>query len=474
MNRAAHQSLAIIVTAVGVCWTGITAEAVQRGNSKAKKEVQGGHPLAGRNGSLEDLLEMPDWGGPPAQPAIDPRDSGPRAAAYPEQPRDKLAAERPRVDPQPLAKPTAPAANPRLEIERLIAERNQIIDRCDLFETMERVFREQAVFAQRLAFQRAAAAELHAAQLGRNQVLALGEAGKPHQGDADNRVRNAERQLREANGAVEKQVSVLQPLYNKIGPEIPRWLQTYAEMRAWLKPDRRDPNRPAVHQALQAAITRRNDFYEGHVLAALAGAYDGDADAADKHLAEACKGYARLRLFFSPLGPDCCHTYLLLGKPEMVRDWVNEIKKMNAGKPQTSLLCWLVGNAEMLDGKDNEAKKYLDRALTKVAAFGKPPKPLPEPLVGDAAFFYATTSNGKLLNLEKAKELLAKVPEKSDAWEVLRARAAVLFAEGKEAEGRTALEACRERAPKVLNERLDGLLGQTPGWPGKTTLVVVQ
>ena len=128
----------------------------------------------------------------------------------------------------------------------------------------------------------------------------------------------------------------------------------------------------------------------------------------------------------------------------------------------------------MLDRKDNEPKKYFDRALTKVAAFGKPPKPLPEPLVGDAAFFYATTSNEKLINLDKAKKLLAKVPEKSDSWEVLRARAAVLFAEGKEAEGRTALETCRERAPNVLDERLDGLLGQTPGRPGKTAFALVQ
>jgi len=109
----------------------------------------------------------------------------------------------------------------------------------------------------------------------------------------------------------------------------------------------------------------------------------------------------------------------------------------------------------MLAGKDNDAKTYFDRALAKAGAFRKEdPQPVAEPLLGDAAFFYATTSNDKLRNLDKAKELLAKAPATSECWQVLRAKAAVHAAEGAHDDAHTALAVCRKRAPAVLDESL--------------------
>lgn len=423
---------------------------------RAKDEATGGHPLAGRSGSLADLLEMPDWQTPASPPGGAVEEAWPSSDPAPEVQPD---GGRAKLAPEPLVKPRPPAHGAAIDFQSLIDKRNTIIDGCDLFETMERIYREEAVLAQHFGVQQRAAAELNAANVARNQVYALGKAGQQHRGPADDRVRNAQRNLLDATAAAETQRGVLAPLYEQINPHLGPWLQTYREMRASLKPDRRDPDRTAVLAALEAATAQRQDFYEGHVLAALAQAYGGDADGAETHLAKACEGYARLRLFGSLLGPDCCEGYLLLGKPDMVQDYVDWIKRLGAGKRQNPRLCWLVGQAAMLAGKDNDAKTFFDRALAKAGAFRKEnPQPVAEPLLGEAAFFYATTSNDKLRNLDKAKELLAKAPAGSECWQVLRAKVAVHAAEGAYDHARTALAACRERAPAVLDESLTKLL----------------
>ena len=459
MNHAATRLFCLIVGSS----LGLAAASAHAFQKNPQKDVQGGHPLAGRNGGLAELLGMPDLPVDGGQPVAEVWNGWDAA-----EPGEPAAGGRVPIDPQPLVKPALPAANAGPTIRDLIAERNRIIDCCDLLGTMERIYKEEAKLQQLVALQGAAAGELNAAVVGRNQVNALGKAGQPHRGTADARVRTAEGRLRNANAAVQAQSLILKPLYEKVRPNLGPWLQTYVKMRAWLKPDRRDPNRAAVLEALERGIAGRHDFYEGRVLAALALAYEGNAEAADRHLAEACQGYGRLRLFYSLLGPDCCQVYLLLGKPEMVKDWTATIKKMQSVKNQTPLLCWLVANAFFQAGKDNDAKLFFERALAKAGVWKAGVRgPLPEPLLGDAAFFYATTANEKLQDLDKARELLTKAPEPSECWQVLRARAAVLLAEGKEAEAETALDACRARAPKVLEERLRGLQAHATGLPSQ-------
>jgi tetratricopeptide (TPR) repeat protein len=436
------------------------ATAVPAAQKPPRSDAQGSHPLAGRSGNLGDLLNDPDWLADGGQPAVGDWDgwAAPavesEAQSPPVEPGGSAVGGRVPLNPRPMVRPAVASADAGPAIGLLIAERNRIIDGCNLFGTMEQIYRAEDVYRQRLAARGAAAGELNAAVLGRNQVYALGKAGEPHRGTADSRVRHAEGRLRAANDALQAQARVLKPLYEKVQPNLGPWLQTYVKMRAWLKPDRRDPNRAAVIAALEQGTAERKDFYEGRVLAALAQAYEGNAEAADRHLAAACEGYGRLRLFFSLLGPDCCEGYLLLGKPEMVKDWVATVKKWPVTR-QTPLLCWLVASAFFQAGKDNDAKTLFDRALAKAGVWkDEDCGPLPEPLLGDAAFFYATSANVKLRDLEKAQQLLAKAPQASENWRVLRARAALLLAEGKEAEAQAALDACRERAPRVLEESL--------------------
>jgi hypothetical protein len=460
----------IMITAL----IGLAASSAWAAQKKPNQDAAGGHPLAGRSGSLAELLEMPDWQADGERPVAEPWNGWDVPEPAPD---EQAAAGRVPMNPRPLVKPAfpaVPAVPPDQAIAQLITERNRIIDGCRLFDTMEQIYREEAKLQQLVAVRGAAAGELNAAVVGRTQVYALGKAGQPHRAAADTRVRNAQGRLRDADAAVGKQRGVLQPLYERIQPNLGPWLQTYVKMRLFLKPDRRDPNRPAVLAALERGIAGRGDFYEGRVLAALAWAYEGDAMAAEAHLAEACRGYARLRLFYSLLGPDCCHAYLLLGNPEMVKDWVAEVKSWNVRR-QSPLLCWLVAAALFLEHKDNDAKTFFERSLSKAGVFKpKAGEPLPEPLLGDAAFFYATTENQKLRDLDKARELLARASEPSESWQVLRARAAVLFAEGKGAEAEAALDACRERAPKVLDERLNQLRPQAAWLPTQRSLAVGQ
>jgi hypothetical protein len=439
------------------CFVGMPLAAAQQ----ATREAKGGHPLANRSGSLADLLEMPDWdaAGPPPQ-AEEHREIQPDAV--PPAPAEEPPPGRVKVIPGPAPVQLQAKPNIRIDIQALIDKRNRIIDGCQLFETIEKIYREEAVLGQRLRVHQAAAVELNHAQQACTQVYALGKAGAQLQIAANQRLRNADTNLKAAAREVAAQQQVLSPLYDAISPHLQPWIETYMQIRALLKPDRRDPNRLIVLEALEAATNHRHDFYEGHVLAALALAYEGDADASQQHLAKACVGYVRYRLSCSPLGPDCCHGYLLLRKPEMVSDYVSWIKQKDNANRKTWVLCWLVGNAEMIAGKDNEAKRYFDRALSEVGVFSKKEKknqsPPPEPLLGDAALFYATTANEKIRDLDKAEEILARAGDDSDCWQVLQARAAVHAADGDETKAKAALEACRERAPRVLDSAIESLL----------------
>jgi len=439
------------------CFVGMPHAAAQQ----ATREAKGGHPLAHRSGSLADLLEMPDWdaAGPPPQ-AEEHHEIQPDAPSP--SPAEEPSPGRVKVIPGPAPVQLQAKPNVRVDIQALIDKRNRIIDGCQLFETIEKIYREEAVLGQRLQVHSAALVEFNHAKQARVQVYALGKAGAQFQKAADQRLRNADNYLQAATRDVATQRQVVFPLYSVISPQLQPWLETYMQMRALLKPDRRDPNRRVVLEALEAATNHRHDFYEGHVLAALAQAYEGDADASQRHLATACLGYDRYRLFGSPLGPDCCHGYLLLRKPEMVGNYVSWIKQKDNAKRKTWVLCWLVGNAEMIAGKDNEAKRYFDRALSEAGVFAKQAKknqpPPPEPLLGDAALFYATTANEKIRDLDKAKEMLAKAGDDSDCWQVLQARAAVHAADGDETKAKAALEACRECAPRVLDSAIESLL----------------
>jgi tetratricopeptide (TPR) repeat protein len=434
---------------VSICLAAMCGVAVSKVEAK---DGPGGHPLAGRHGGLADLLEAADW---PAAPQAMNR-PGADAADHEWAPKD---ASVPGAG-EPLAKPAAADPNVRQTIRGLIDQRNQIIDQCDFFETITEIGKEEKELAKRLQDNNRAAAVANEAAIALGQVVALGDAGKQMVPAAKNRLQQAQGQLQATIGRVRDQQQKLEPLYKKIRENVGPWTETFQKMRDWLVHDRLDPNRAVVLEALEAATAWRKDFYEGHVLAALARAYDGDAVGAERHLTAACAGFKEYGLFGGPWGADCCLTYLLLDQPKQVADYVASVRKLDS-KRQTPLLCWLVGQAALLDGKDNEANTYFKRALTK-SGVNDPKQPsMPEPLLGDAAFFYATAKNDTVRDLDKAKELLERAPKQSTSWQVLRARAAVLAADGDSEAARQALDACRERAPGTLDARLGDILSES-------------
>ena len=253
MSRpATHDSIIAIVLTVACLVSGSGGAREPRSGDDAK----GSHPLAGRSGSLADLLEMPDWETPASPPPGVSEDALSAADSPASAPETRPEGGRVKLAPEPLVTSRPAVHETPLDFQSLIDKRNAIVDGCDLFSTMEEVFAAEAVLAQHWRVQQAASAELNAAIVARNQVYALGKAGQHHRGGADGRVRNAEGSLRNAVAASEAQVRVLAPLYERITPHFGPWLQTYREMRARLKPDRRDPDRAAVLAALEAGTTR--------------------------------------------------------------------------------------------------------------------------------------------------------------------------------------------------------------------------
>lgn len=386
---------------------------------------------------LADLLNAPDWGAEPpgGQPADD---LGPKDAP----PEEQIAREVP------------DAAVPQ-KLQDLVAERNAIIDQSRMFETLPDIFRHENQCAQRwvvlqqcLKRQRIAAGTV-------DQIRALG--GKAAPGALERALqefRNAQRDSEAAHGVWRQEINALQPLYERVRPAIAKWLSCYQRMRSLLRPDRRDPNRRGVLNVLDAAILQRDDFYEGHVLAALSEIYDGDADAALKHLGRARAGFDKFRLYDSVFAHDWCDAYLLLGQPGSVEQFVAEIRKLDALR-QTSVRCWLVGRCGMLQGRDNEADGFFQKALTKAKVFTeKGPPAGVEPLLGDAALFYLTANQEAKRNVDKARKILEEAPRGCDDWRVIRARAALAAADGAWDDAIKRLDACRGAAPPTIDGEL--------------------
>jgi len=441
----------LFIASAGLIISLATTSTATAQKAKAKNEP-GGHPLADRTGDLAELLDAPDWP-TKTSPAVsrvaeDDLDelSAPREASVPGV-AGQPAPERPRVDPRPLARPALPDPTVALKAQELIRTRNAIIDKADFFNTLVKIRNENQVLIRlqwQLLHANRVAQEAHKSY---KQVLALKEAGQALVAAAKRRFDDANAKLRNAIVAEQNQRQKLAPLVKKRNDAIGPWLRNYRELRSLHVEDRRDPNRPAILAALEQATTGRHDFYEGHVLAALALVYEGKADAAERHLQAACAGFANFGLFGGDWGADCCQAYLLLEKPEQVKDYVAAIRKLAATR-QTPLLCWLVAQAAVLDGKENEAKTYFERSLRAAGFYDKKEPILPEQLVGEAARFYATAD--KAGDLDKAKTILSRATKGAGHWQYLRGEAAVHEADGDTTAARRSLEGCREQAPQTL------------------------
>lgn len=200
------------------------------------------------------------------------------------------------------------------------------------------------------------------------------------------------------------------------------WIACYQEMRAFLRPDRGDPDMRPVLEALEKATGRRKDFYEGRALAALCRVYQGDEAKALDHLKRACEGLKKHQLYWTVFAQDCCHAYLLLNRPAEVKPFVDALRKLTK---QTAVRCWLVATYEVLLCHDGEAGKFFDRALTIAGMPSVDRLPVgADPLLGDSAMFFLTASVAAKRDATRARELLDTARDSRD-WRVLRARAAL-------------------------------------------------
>lgn len=395
-------------------------------------EKQGGHPLAARSGNLESLLFEKDWPVDNETPTV----------------------PRPAVDQMPIVQ--QPTANIEDQMRVVIEDRNDIVDNGkNLLAALRELNIEEQNMAVLVRQQGQAQGNLTAAKVALNQAMAMGAAAPPGAvGNARNQVERAAQTLQRVIGQCARQVQKMQPLHDRVDPAIGPWFACYGKMRALVGHDRQDPNRRILLPILEAECTRREDFCEGRVLAAIGCVYDGRPDAARDHLEVACRAFGPCDLFKSVFANDCCHGYLLLGLPEAIQEWTKWVKNIDA-KRQTTARCWLVGQMAMLQFKENDAAQWFGKSISKSGMLAKQnPAPASPVLVGDAAGFYLTCANEKVRNPDKARDLIAKVPPDTNCWQMLRARAALAAEDADWDRAVQLIASCGDRCPPTIQEEV--------------------
>lgn len=429
-------------------------------------ERKGGHPLAGRHGGLAELLEQADWpaGRPPASDATV---SDPSAEAVP----DELAANPPPAQAgRPRMQQTAPQQQPVLPQKRfreLLQERHRIVDRCELFDTLKEVLQKEPLLWQNLmnlqasgvtvVTQRQAVASLQR-QLSVARLPEISAALSRQLNAAQGLLRQAERNERDATEKFNAAKREVQPLYDRLGPNLEPWIRCYRELREYFPRNRLHAARGQVLPILEADIQARPDFHEGRVLAALGAAYQGDAKAAEDHLARTGDELDRHGLSFTIIGEDFCTGCIDAGMPGDVGDKVARfITKKITGlglTQQTPNRCWLVGSCFVRQGKVADAKTFFSRGLAKLKKAKQPD--FENPLVGDAALLHLVYRSQSLgepdAAIKKARDFLAPVSAVSECFEIIRARAALAAADGDWKSALHLMAECGQRCPPALDD----------------------
>jgi hypothetical protein len=392
-------------------WSGVVLRAAD------PKEEEGAHPLAGRNGGLAELLRQAEMMEREAakKPAAGGTAGGTTASGT-------GAASAPGTTPS--AAPGIAPAMPRpkvFDLHDAILRRNMAVDEGRLFEKIQGLLKEQEAYIKQWR----------------------GARGRPTP---------KVRQELAAKLATCKELlaDLREPLF--------RWLACYGDLRRFLPQDRADPNLRSAVEVLKQEASLRPDFVEGRALAALGSVYAGQADDARKLVGEARTFIERNAILGTPVAADCCLVSLLLGKPSEIDGYVKQVRAQKAGD-RTSQGCRVVAMHAVLTGDEETAEKFFGMALARAADVAEANDTrVPDDLVGDAAFCFLTPFGDRFRDASKARELLAKVPEESTVWQVLRARAAVA-AEADDWDTAIALvKKARERCPPSLTGECDALL----------------
>jgi len=417
-------------------------------------------PRGAAAGGLADLLD--------AQGSLEPEPDG-QPAASADQGRPAVGVMPGEHPPQPgQAAPPHGAVAERLR--RAIDERHAAVTESRIFETLATIEAEEGILAGMERTLKQCDVALTAAKrvFARLQTMALG--GSPGADVAALEMPAAQMALIQAANhfegqrlTVQAKRQELQPLYEHALQAITSWMEHYREMRRCVGQDRRDPNGSAVVDILETEISTNPDFFEGRILVAVAHMYHGDPTKAAAHL-RAAQGDDALGRHLDVLAStdvafDRAVAWVLLGEPKEIAKEMQawDARWLNHKSPRH---LWLLGLWYATKGQDQESERRFDRCL-RAAGFNetKEPPPISAAYLGDAAFFYLTTPNPKYLRVERARKILARVPEGEARWQVLRARAADLAEQGEWKEAVELLHACERCCPLTLMEEVRSQVG---------------
>lgn len=416
-------------------------------------------PAPGAPGGLAELLDAQDW------PDQSGADGEPADTAH--------QADRPAAGTMPEAQPrqpggvTPPNGTVVDRLRQAIDDRHATLSGTRLLETLATIDAEEGILVglYRTLKQCDVALTATRREVTRLQTMALGggpgaDVAALEMPAAQMAFARAASQFEGQRLMVQAKQQELQPLYARAVGGINSWMDHYRDMRRCVGQDRRDPNGVAVVEALEAEIAARPDFHDGRILVAVAHAYHGDPAKAAAHLraAQANDGFGkRLGVLSSTdVGFDRALAWVLLGEPKEIanemRAW--DARWLNHKSPRH---LWLLAIAYAAKGQDQESERRFDRCL-RAAGFNDTTDPpaISAAYLGDAAFFYLTTSNPKYLRVERARKILARVPEGEQRWQVFRARAADLAERGEWKEAVKLLQECERRCPLPLVDEVRG------------------
>ncbi|MEI6257347.1 MAG: hypothetical protein WCQ77_11955 [Planctomycetota bacterium] len=294
-------------------------------------------------------------------------------------------------------------------------------------------------------------------QVQRNRNLATGHAGRGMERD----VAAAEQNLKAAKAKRDQiqgrrnafLIGQIQPLENYLQGARPKWAEIYSQMAQLVPRDATDPLAKAVADAWDAAGANENDFVEADVLGAVSKIYAGDQVSAEKLLQRASNFLKASQLYGLPVAVDCCHGWLLLGKPPMCQDYVTFLKNL----PDTATVIgqdWAIGLHAYADRKLNGGTDDFSRAVRKAIKLRALAQEAPPALWGDAVVSLLQTDEvdaGRGRNFFKTA---GPVVVSDGCWQVLRARAMIAADAADWKPAVALLEVCAERAPGAMQAEL--------------------
>ena len=350
------------------------------------------------------------------------------------------------------------------DLQNLINRRNNLIDQCNFLTTLKKIVQEEGRLR---ALQQVVINANNIHRNAQNNANLLNGPGANLMPPAQKEAARTEaaaalRNVELADQNVQAQREVLNPLINKIARSVAPWLQVYRDMAKFVAPRRNDPNRQAVLQCLEQAVNQRDDFFEGRVLAAYCHAYGGRIKECGGHLQTAIRFIDECApaLNFAQVTYDCAYVCIIADQPDQVKGFITMLANLPADQQSPSQL-WLLASHSVVTKKNYaDTAGYFRRALTKLNFFkqpakGKPAASIDPMLAGDAAHFFLTSPKAVAKDIATATNLVNCCVGQNNAWQMMRAQAALAARAKNWPAGQQAIAACGEECPLTLKTEVD-------------------